>query len=106
MKAMALWDGFKKRFDRWDGKVSEALEGALRNQLILEPAAQLVTTAAKGFRRFNRLREGALGTLGLATKNDQERTLHLLNELNSRIVDLEEKLDDAKAARTTQGDQP
>jgi hypothetical protein len=30
--------------------------------------------------------------LGLPTKRDQERTLHALNELESKILDLEERL--------------
>ena len=32
------------------------------------------------------------GALGLPTKRDQERTLHALNELESKILDLEERL--------------
>jgi len=31
--------------------------------------------------------------MGLPTKRDQERALHLLNQLQSRIMDLEEKLE-------------
>ena len=32
------------------------------------------------------------GTLGLPTKRDQERTLHAIHQLNSRVLDLEERL--------------
>ena len=39
------------------------------------------------------------GAMGLPTKRDQERTLHLLNRLESRILDLEEKLEDATAKK-------
>jgi hypothetical protein len=31
--------------------------------------------------------------MGLPSKRDQERTLHLLHQLHSRILDLEEKLE-------------
>ena len=31
--------------------------------------------------------------LGLPTKRDQERTLHALNQLESRLMDLEDKLE-------------
>ena len=34
------------------------------------------------------------GSLGLATRRDQERTLHALNQIQSRLLDLEEKLDE------------
>jgi hypothetical protein len=35
---------------------------------------------------------GFWGSLGLPTKRDQERALHKLNQLESRLLDLEEKL--------------
>jgi hypothetical protein len=31
--------------------------------------------------------------MGLPTKRDQERVLHLLNQLQSKVMDLEEKLE-------------
>jgi len=34
------------------------------------------------------------GAVGLPTKRDQERGLHKLNELESRMLDLEERLED------------
>jgi hypothetical protein len=34
-----------------------------------------------------------VATMGLATKRDQERALHTLNKLESRLLDLEERLD-------------
>ncbi len=36
------------------------------------------------------------GMLGLSTKRDQERTLHVLNQIQSRLTDLEEKLAERK----------
>ena len=40
---------------------------------------------------------GMWGGFGLPTKRDQERSLYLLNKLESRIYDLEEKLEELKA---------
>jgi hypothetical protein len=37
---------------------------------------------------------GWWGAWGLPTRRDQERTLHALNQLQSRLIDLEEKLAD------------
>jgi hypothetical protein len=34
------------------------------------------------------------GLMGLPTKRDQERALHALNQLQSRLIDLEERLDE------------
>jgi len=33
-----------------------------------------------------------VGSLGMATKRDQERSLHTLNQVESRLLDLEERL--------------
>jgi hypothetical protein len=33
------------------------------------------------------------GSMGLPTKRDQERTLHALNQIQSRLLDLEERLE-------------
>jgi hypothetical protein len=33
-----------------------------------------------------------VGSLGMATKRDQERAHHTLNQLESRLIDLEERL--------------
>jgi len=44
---------------------------------------------------YDKAAQGWVGTIGLATKRDQERTLHTLNQLESKIIDLEERLDDA-----------
>jgi hypothetical protein len=32
------------------------------------------------------------GAIGVSTKRDQERALHALNQIQSRLMDLEEKL--------------
>ena len=37
------------------------------------------------------------GLMGLPTKRDQERTLHALNQIQSRLLDLEEQLADQQA---------
>ncbi len=36
--------------------------------------------------------------LGLPTRREQERMLHVLNQVQSRLMDLEERLEDALAA--------
>ena len=38
----------------------------------------------------------AWGVLGLPSKHDLERTLHALNQIQSRLLDLEERLDEKK----------
>ena len=35
--------------------------------------------------------------MGLSTKRDQERILHALHQLQSKVIDLEEKLESVRA---------
>jgi hypothetical protein len=39
---------------------------------------------------------GAWSSIGLPTRRDQERTLHAIHQLQSRILDLEEQLAEAR----------
>ena len=41
----------------------------------------------------------AWGLMGLPTKRDQERTLHALNQIQSRLIDLEEQLADLESKK-------
>ena len=44
--------------------------------------------------------------VGVATRLDQERTLHLLNRLESKILDLEERIDRLNAKLDAQAATP
>lgn len=91
---MKLWDRWKKGFDAWEVATADALEVALRSPLLLTPSGAVLTAAMKLKARRDRWTEAMWGALGLPTKRDQERTLHLLNQLERRLIDLEQKLDD------------
>jgi hypothetical protein len=53
----------------------------------------MLTAAMKAKKAADDAKAQMWGQFGLPTKRDQERTLHLLNQLQSRIMDLEEKLE-------------
>jgi Poly(R)-hydroxyalkanoic acid synthase subunit (PHA_synth_III_E) len=92
-----LWDQWKKGFDTWERKTAEVLESALKSTSVLQPVGSLLSAGM----RLKASTDSAVATLwasvGLPTRRDQERTLHALNQLNSRLIDLEEKLADAHA---------
>ena len=87
------WDQFKKGFDRWENTTASYLETVMKNRSVLEPAGRLLSAAFRVRARVNGTLSGAWESLGLPTRRDQERTLHALNQLQSRLLDLEEKLD-------------
>ena len=89
---MAAWDTFKKGFDRWENSTANYLETVMKNRSMLEPAGKLISTAFRARARVDGALSGAWESLGLPTRRDQERTLHALNQLQSRLMDLEEKL--------------
>ncbi len=93
------WTDWKKGFDQWEDATAKYVEQWLRSPLVLGPSGTLLSNAMKMKAASDRAVAQFWGSVGLPTKRDQERTLHLLNQLQSRIIDLEEQLADAKAAK-------
>lgn len=93
MSAPKLW---KQMFDAWESSTAELMEQVLRSPAVLEPGGAWLSGMMKLKAASDTVIAGCWGALGLPTKRDQERTLHLLHKLESRILDLEERLEDAQ----------
>lgn len=91
------WTQWKKSFDQWEDASARLIEQFLKSPLVLGPSGAMLTQAMKAKAATDRATAQLWGSLGLPTKRDQERTLHLLNQLQSKMIDLEEQLADAKA---------
>lgn len=89
-----MWERWKKGFDAWEDSTAQRLESWLKSPKLLRPSGALLSKALRSKARADHLAARVLGAVGLPTRRDQERTLHLLNQLNSRILDLEEKLEE------------
>ena len=87
-----IWDQWKKGFDLWENKTAELMEQWLKNPRVLEPAGMMLTASMKMKAASDKAMAAWWASWGLPTKRDQERTLHTLNQLNSRLIDLEERL--------------
>lgn len=94
---MMLWDTWKQGFDAWEEATAQYLEQVLRNPSVLGPAGQMLTVAMKVKAEQDKAIAQAWARVGLPTRRDQERTLHALNQVQSRLLDLEEQLADARA---------
>ena len=92
-----MWDLWKKGFDAWEDSTAKYLEQWLKSPLVLMPSGAMLTAMMKTKAAAEQAKAKLWGELGLPTKRDQERTLHLLNQLHSRILDLEEKLEEQAA---------
>lgn len=93
------WALFEQSYRAWERAAGPLMDTWLGSASTFAPAGKLlglVTRAQKTQRRM--LREW-WGGLGVATRDDQARTLHALQALESRLIDLEERLEDAEDRR-------
>lgn len=91
-----VWKTWKKGFDAWEKHTAEYLEEVLKSPLVLKPSGKLLSLAMKAKAKRDEAVTKWWGAMGLPTKHDQERTLHQLNQLQSRIMDLEEQIEEKK----------
>lgn len=96
-----LWDTWKKGFTAWESATAAYLEQVLVNPAVLGPAGAMLTLAMKTKAATDRATAQWWASIGLPTRRDQERSLHKLDQLESRIADLEDQLADARAAGAT-----
>lgn len=99
---MNPWEQYKKLFYAWEGATARYLETWLKSPLVLEPAGMWLSAMMKVKAETDKQVAGAWGLMGLPTKRDQERTLHALNQINSRLIDLEEQLADLDSRRPSE----
>lgn len=87
-----LWGMWKRGFGAWEQATTTYMEKTLSNAAVLEPAASVVTALAKTKAAADHALHAWWSMWGLPTRRDQERTLHKLNQLESKLLDLEEQL--------------
>jgi hypothetical protein len=96
-----IWDTWKKGFDAWENATAKYTEHWMKSPMVLGPMGTLLGSTMKAKAAYDKAVAAWVGSLGMATKRDQERTLHTLNQLESRLLDLEERL--AEAAQNKKG---
>ena len=89
-----IWDQWKKGFAAWEQTTAQLADKVLQNPGVLAPTGALLTLALKTKAAADRALDAWWSAWGLPTRRDQERALHKLNQLESRLLDLEEKLDE------------
>ena len=90
---MFAWNDWKKGFDAWESATARHTEQWMKSPLLLGPSGALLTAVMKGKAAADKAAAGWWGAWGLPTKRDQERSLHVLHELQGRVIDLEERID-------------
>ena len=87
-----MWELWKKGFDAWENRTAQLFEQLLKNPLVLEPMGAMLSATMKAKSAREKAMAQWWSSLGLPTRRDQERTLHALNQLESRLLDLEERI--------------
>ena len=87
-----IWDMWKQGFAAWEQATAQYMEKVLTNPGVLGPAGAMLTAAMKTKSATDKVVADAWSAMGLPTRRDQERALHKLNQLESRLYDLEEQL--------------
>ncbi len=86
-----IWEIWKQGFTAWEQATAQYMEKVLNNTSILGSAGALLTAAMKTKAATDKMMTTWWSTIGLPTRRDQERALHKLNQLESRLYDLEER---------------
>jgi hypothetical protein len=94
-----IWETWKKGFDTWEQKTAEMMESVLKSPAVLQPMGSMLTATMKMKSATDKAIANWWELMGLPTRRDQERTLHALNQLQSRLIDLEEKLSDMERTK-------
>ncbi len=89
-----MFDQFKKGFDAWEIATAKVVEAWMKSPLVLKPSGAMLTSLMRMKAASDSAAAMWWASLGLPTKRDQERTLHALHKLESRLNNLEDKLED------------
>ncbi len=95
----STWDLWKKGFGAWEKATTQFVEKALTNASVIGPAGALLTTVMKTKAAGDEVLTRWWSMFGLPNRRDQELTLHKLNQMESRMLDLQEQLAAARRDR-------
>jgi hypothetical protein len=87
-----MWSTFKAKFDSLENRAAGRIERLAQNPFLVGASARALTTFAQSKQTMDRAIAETLGIFGLATKRDQERLMHMVVELQSKLLDIEENL--------------
>ncbi len=85
-------DMWKQGFHAWEQATAQYMEKVLTNPGVLGPAGAVLTAAMKTKAATDQAITARWSMWGLPTRRDQERALHKLNQLESKLYDLEERM--------------
>jgi len=85
---------FDQLYQTWEAQTAAYLEKLMRNSSLLQLSGGLLNGVLRSKIIVDDMMTATWKSLMVPTKRDQERALHLLNELGSRLNDVEERVED------------
>lgn len=98
-QGVVMFDQWKKGFDAWERSTSNYLDEWLKSPAALEPSGFLLSALMRMKKASDAAMASWWGAMGLPTRDMQERTLHEIHRMQSKILDLEEQLAAERRAR-------
>ncbi len=90
---MKPWQNWKNNFSRWEESTANYVDRMLRNPSLIGPVATILSGAMKGKTATEAWIAMPCSLVGIPSKRDIERAAHKINQLQSRILDLEEEIE-------------
>jgi hypothetical protein len=76
----------------WEPRAAQAWEATVRRPVVVEPVAGAITLVGHMKAISDALARRVVRAFGVAASADQDRILYMLQRMESRILDLEERL--------------
>ena len=89
---MSMWDMWKQGFTAWEQATASYSEKVMSTPAVINPLGAMLTAVMKTKTATDKALATWWSMWGLPTRGDQLRSLHKLNQLESRLMDLEERL--------------
>lgn len=96
---MTPWESWKKGFAAWEATTAAYLEKLLTSPAVLRPSGIGLTAVMKVKTATDKAAAAWWSAWGLPTRRDQERLMHKLDRLESKLLDVEERLEDLPPPR-------
>jgi hypothetical protein len=87
---------YKKFYETWEKSMSEALEMWLKSPLFASSAGKMVEKSSEFKKYMDEVMERSLRNMHFPTKGDIDRILTSLNNLEAKINDIWDKVDEIK----------
>lgn len=92
---------YKKFYETWEKTMSEGLETWLKSPLFASSMGKAIERSSEFQKYFNEAIDKSLENMHVPTKTDIDKVLSAVNNVEAKINDLWDKLDDLKASEET-----